>query len=64
MSRTIQLIISPQGETRLETRGFLGNQCRRASRLLEEALGQRTREQRTAEFYQAPATQVQRHHRQ
>ncbi len=33
---TIRLIISPQGQTRLETRGFAGASCREASAFLEQ----------------------------
>ena len=51
--RTIEIIISPQGETRLETRGFSGASCQQASRFLEQALGKHTGEQLTAEFYSA-----------
>ena len=52
----IRLIISPQGETRLETRGFTGASCREASEFLEQALGKTTREQLTSEFYQSART--------
>jgi hypothetical protein len=45
--------VSPQGETKVETKGFTGNGCREASRALEAALGLRTSETLTAEFYHA-----------
>lgn len=51
MSQTIEVTISPQGETRIETRGFTGAACREATRALEAALGIRTSEQLTNEFY-------------
>lgn len=51
MNRTIEIIVSPQGETRLETKGFSGSSCREASRLLEQALGTQAKEQLTTEFY-------------
>lgn len=51
MSRTIEIIVSPQGETRLETKGFFGNSCREASRLFEQALGLKSKEQLTPAFY-------------
>ena len=41
MNRVIEIIVSPQGETRVETKGFAGNECQQASRFLEEALGKR-----------------------
>ena len=49
--KTIEITVSPKGDTRVETKGFVGGQCREASKLLEEALGKREHEQLTAEFY-------------
>ena len=51
MKKTIEIIISPNGQTRVETKGFAGNECQTASQFLEKALGQRTSEQLTSEFY-------------
>ena len=51
MSKIIEIVVSPSGESRLETRGFAGGQCREASRLLIEALGIKADEQVTAEFH-------------
>jgi hypothetical protein len=53
--KIIEVIVSPTGETKAETKGFSGGTCREASRFLEQALGQRTNEQLTAEFHQAAA---------
>ncbi|MCC7420282.1 MAG: DUF2997 domain-containing protein [Planctomycetaceae bacterium] len=50
--KTIEVVVSPKGETRLETRGFNGAECREASSFLEKALGARTAERLTDEFYQ------------
>jgi hypothetical protein len=47
------VIVSPTGETKIETKGFQGSGCREASRFMEGALGQRTGEQMTAEFHAA-----------
>ena len=52
MSKTIEIIVGPKGETKVETKGFTGSECRDASRFVEVALGQRTAEQLTGEFYQ------------
>ena len=52
MNKSIVVIISPQGETKIETKGFAGTECQQASEFLEKALGQRQSEQLTAEFYQ------------
>ena len=51
-SRTIEVMISPQGETQIETKGFSGSACRQASQFLEQALGVAGPETLTAEFYQ------------
>ena len=56
MMRIIEIIVSPTGETKIETKGFAGSTCRDASRFIEEALGQRTGEQLTAEFHQHGTT--------
>ncbi|MHC2071082.1 DUF2997 domain-containing protein [Bremerella sp. T1] len=55
--KTIEIIVSPTGESRLETRGFQGTECREASRILEAALGQQTSETLTAEFHASEITQ-------
>ena len=52
--KTIEIIISPSGESRVETKGFAGNACRDASRFLESALGKATSESLTAEFHETP----------
>jgi hypothetical protein len=58
LDRTIEIIVSPQGETRLETKGFAGSSCRQASQFLEQALGTAASEKLTSEFY-AQATSPQ-----
>ncbi len=62
MKRTIEITVSPTGETKVETKGFSGGECRDASKFVEQALGQRTAEQLKGEFYQDQ--QVQRDLRQ
>ncbi len=49
--KIIELIVSPAGQTRIETKGFSGSSCQVATRDLENALGIRESEQLTAEFY-------------
>jgi hypothetical protein len=56
MPQQIEIIVSPQGEARLQTIGFSGTSCRDASRFLERALGQSVSEQLTAEFHQQTST--------
>ena len=62
MSARIEIVIDPRGGVRVETKGFTGPSCLAASRFLEEALGERTHQQRTAEFFQS--THPQQHEQQ
>jgi hypothetical protein len=57
MRQILEVIVSPNGATQLQTHGFMGASCRDASRSLEEALGERSAERLTSEFHQ-PQTQV------
>ena len=57
MTRTIEIIVAPDGKTTVQTRGFVGSSCQDASRFIEQALGQRTGEKLTAELYQAGQVQ-------
>lgn len=59
MSKIIEVIVSPQGETRITTRGFTGADCQAASRFLEQALGTRSGLQLTSEYYQTHAQRSQ-----
>jgi len=60
MTKTIEIIVSPIGEIQIQTKGFFGNQCQEASRLIEQALGKRTDEQLTAEFHESQPQQYDR----
>jgi uroporphyrinogen-III synthase len=61
VKQIIEIIVTPEGKASVQTLGFTGSSCREASRFLEEALGQRTAEVRTAEFYQSqPVNENQR----
>lgn len=59
MNQNIEIIITADGQTRIETKGFTGNDCRTASRFLEQALGQATSEQLKPEFHQQQTQQQQ-----
>jgi len=50
--KLIEITIDSKGQSRVETRGFTGGECREASKFIEQALGQRTGEKLTSEFYQ------------
>jgi len=57
LNRTIEIIIAPDGSSRLETKGFLGADCRDASRFIEQALGQPTLEVLKSEFHQVASNE-------
>ena len=40
--KTIEIVVSPTGQTQVQTKGFTGSECRAASEFIEKALGQRT----------------------
>ena len=52
MTQTIEIVISPTGETTVQTKGFVGPSCQDASRFVEQALGEKTAERATPEFFQ------------
>ena len=51
-NRTITILISSKGATKIETHGFSGPACQSASKFIEEALGKRNAEQLKSAFYQ------------
>ena len=61
--KSIEILVSPKGETTVTTKGFAGQSCRDASKFIEQALGQRTGEQFTAEFHQGISTEQVRQQR-
>jgi hypothetical protein len=61
MTKTIEIIVSSNGETKVETKGFSGAECREASKFIEQALGQRTGEQLTAEFHASASVHERTH---
>jgi hypothetical protein len=58
MTRVIEVVVSPQGEAVVQTKGYAGAECLQASRFLEAALGDRAAERLTAEFYQTTPAEV------
>ena len=63
MNKTIEIIVSPDGQSRVETKGFVGSDCRVASKFIERALGKQTGEQLTAEFHSGVSTREQNQQR-
>lgn len=55
MCRVIEITVSPEGEVTVQTKGYAGSACQTASKFIEEALGMKVNEQKTAEFYQSGA---------
>ena len=54
--KTIEITVDPRGASKIETKGFQGTECQRASQFLEQALGTRSQEQLTSDFYQVERT--------
>ena len=52
----IELVFTPEGEVRLQTRGLKGKTCLTETESLEKALGTVKERERTSEYYQQPAT--------
>jgi hypothetical protein len=59
MSRVIEVIVSPKGETTVQTKGFAGTDCLKASKFLEQALGETIADRKTAEFHETTPVQQQ-----
>ena len=57
--KTIEIVIAPNGQSTVETKGFSGSECRDASRFIEQAIGQQTNEILKSEFHQAANSQQQ-----
>ena len=55
--KTIEIIVAPNGQSKVETKGFTGSECREASRFIEQALGLQTGEVLKAAFHQSATTQ-------
>ena len=48
---TIEIRVSPTGETEVETSGFSGTACLKASRFIEQALGKAVQDRKTGEYH-------------
>jgi hypothetical protein len=59
MPRIIEVVVSPTGETTVQTKGYAGADCIQASRFLEQALGVATSDRKTAEYHQTEAAEQQ-----
>ena len=59
--RIIEVVVSPQGETTVQTKGFAGAACLQASKWIEQSLGIAVTDRQTSEFFQATETEHQVH---
>ena len=59
--RIIEVVVSPQGETTVQTKGFAGAECLQASNWIEQALGIATGDNKTTEFYSAATAEQELH---
>ena len=59
MPRIIEVVVSPKGETTIQTKGYSGSDCLQASKFLEQALGVAANDRKTSEFYQTAAAEQQ-----
>ena len=55
--KIIEIVVSPTGQSVIQTKGFSGSTCRDATRELEKALGAIQSDQPTAEMYQSATSQ-------
>jgi hypothetical protein len=55
--KIIEVIVSARGETTITTKGFVGAECQQASKAIEAALGTKTSDSPTTEFYSASEQQ-------
>jgi len=63
MKQTIEILVTPEGKTSVQTLGFTGSSCRDAGRFLEKALGRAVGEKLTAEFHQSQPAHENQHER-
>jgi DUF2997 family protein len=57
--RVIEVVVSPQGEITMQTKGYAGADCLQASKFLEQALGIAATDRKTIEYYQT--TRIEQH---
>jgi hypothetical protein len=62
MARIIEVVVSPTGETTVQTKGYSGSACLGASAWLEKALGIATADKKTGEYYTTPLNQQEIEH--
>ena len=53
MTKTIEIIVTPEGSFQIDAVGFQGTDCTKATRFLEEALGNVQQREKKPEFHTA-----------
>lgn len=51
MAKTIEVIVQPTGEVKIDALGFKGADCEKATAFLEKALGQTMSKQKKPEYH-------------
>jgi len=51
MAKSIEVIVQPTGEVKIDALGFKGADCEKATAFLEKALGQASTKQKKPEYY-------------
>jgi hypothetical protein len=59
MPRIIEVVVSPQGEMTVQTKGYAGTDCLLATKFLEQSLGVVAADHKTAEFHAQAAAEQQ-----
>ena len=55
--KRIEIIVDPNGSSKVETKGFSGSECVEASKFVEQALGKETASRTTAAFFATSSNQ-------
>lgn len=63
MDKRIEITVSKDGKTKVETKGFAGAACKSASAPYEQALGLTTNEVHTAEYFESSESSEQAENR-
>ena len=56
--KRIEITVDNAGNSQVETKGFSGSECLKASKFIETALGKQKTNKRTGEFYQVNESQL------
>lgn len=56
MSKSIEVVVSPEGEITISAVGFKGQGCTKATEALEKAMGVAGKRKKSPEYYQESAT--------